>query len=270
MEKRGLETALVQFPRRLHDQDANLAAALDTLEKIERADIVSFSEVWMGAVVLEAPQVESLLAALAAAAARKHFMVLTGGLFMKRGDSVMDVCHIIGADGRVIGEQSKLFPSGAIGERVFCSGGEGLAVFECAGWRCAAAVCVDLFYPEIARELALAGVEVIFNPANIPALRNDMWHGLVRTRAAENTVFVAYVNNTNTTYMDGRAVAGESLIAGPTGDVIAVAGPEPVVLRATLDPGRIPDQRSRWPYLEDAKKLRATGEPDMRIIELTA
>jgi predicted amidohydrolase len=268
VSKRILNVALVQFPRLLHEQEANLERALGTLEEIAGADIVLFPEVWMGAAVHEPQDLENLLGGISAVAERKRFFVLTGGLFVNFGNYIADVCHIIGSDGRILGEQRKLFPSCAVGERIFCTGGDGLAVFECSGWKCGVVICVDLFYPEITRELALGGVELVFNPANIPAPRNDMWHGLARTRAAENTVFVAYANNTNSTYRDGRKVMGESMIAGPTGDIIASASSEPGILRAELDQGRIPDQRGRWPYLEDIKELRALGKPQIETREL--
>jgi len=248
-----LRAALIQANRRRFEQTANLEEALATLDALDGIDIAVFPEVWMGAVAHEEPELESLLAELCAAAKRKGFMILTGGLFVRRGDCVYDVCHVIGADGGIVCEQHKIFPSAAIGEREFCTGGGELAAFECAGMKCGVLVCVDLMYPELARRLALAGADVIFNPANIPEQRNDMWHGIVRTRAAENTVFVAYVNNTNSQYRDGRPVGGASLVAGPTGDVIAAADDSVTVIHATLDPWRIGDQRSRWPYLEDVR-----------------
>ncbi len=260
-----LKIAIVQFSRRRFEQDNNRRRALDTLSSITDADLVLFPEVWMGAVVLEPDEMESLIGDLSGAAAAGGFTLVTGGLFAKRGDLAMDVCHVIGPDGWVVCEQEKIFPSAAIGERAFCSGGGGLATFDCAGMKCAVLICVDIIYPELARRLALAGVQVILNPANIPAPRNDLWHGIVRTRAAENTVFVAYANNTDTQYADGRAVSGASLIAGPTGDVIAAAGPDATVIRAELDPWRIEDQRSRWPYLEDIKKIGTPDEPCMDI-----
>jgi predicted amidohydrolase len=267
MSGKVLKIGLIQFHRRRFDQAANRACALEMLDKIEDADIVSFPEVWMGAVAHEESELDSLLADLAAAAKQKNIMVLTGGLFVKRNDCVLDVCHVIGADGRIVCEQEKIFPSAAIGERSFCSGGCGMAMFECAGMKCGVLVCVDMIYPELARRMALAGVEVIFNPANIPEQRNDLWHSITRARAAENTVFVAYVNNTNTQYRDGRKVMGASLVAGPTGDVIAIADESVTTLYAALDPWRISDQRSRWPYLEDVAKINGPDGPCLDIRE---
>ena len=60
---------------------------------------------------------------------------------------------------------------------------------------------------------------------------------------------------------------GAEAVAGPTGDVIAAAGDEITVLRAELDPWRIGDQRSRWPYLEDVKKLNESESSCLDIRE---
>ncbi|MFA6451216.1 MAG: carbon-nitrogen hydrolase family protein [bacterium] len=267
MSENGLKIGLIQFHRRRFEQNENLERAFKTLESVEGADIVSFPEVWMGAVVHEEPELDSLLAELAGFAKHKGFMLITGGLFVRRGEAVMDVCHVIGADGRIVCEQQKIFPSAAIGERAFCSGGGGMSVFECAGMKCGVLICVDMIYPELARKLALSGAQTIFNPANIPEQRNDLWHSLTRARAAENTVFVAYVNNTNTQYRDGRRVMGASLVAGPTGDIIAAAGDEASILYATLNPWRIEDQRSRWPYLDDINRLNGPDGPCLNVRE---
>ena len=269
MSGKKLKIALIQFHRRRFDPDENRRRALETLAGIDGADLALFPEVWMGAVALEPEQIESLIGDLGGAAREMGCTVVTGGLFVRRADCVMDVCHVIGPDGRVVCEQEKIFPSQAIGERGFCTGGGGLKLFECAGMKCAVLVCVDMIYPELARRLALAGAQVILNPANIPEQRNALWHSIARARAAENTVFVAYANNTNTRYADGRAVMGASLIAGPTGDVVAAAGAEVTVLRAELDPWRIGDQRGRWPYLEDVKKIGTLDGPcvDVGVLE---
>jgi len=268
MSERKLRIALIQFDRRHRGVTESQTYALQALDGIEEIDIACFPEVWMGAVILEEEEIQVILEEFSAIAKQKRFTVLTGGLLVKHNDDVYDICHIIDKDKGFIGEQRKIFPSGAVGERYLLSGGEGLAVFTCAGVRCGVLVCVDLFYPELARELALANVEVIFNPANIPEQRNDLWHRLVRTRAAENTVFTAYVNNTNTHYMDGRPVQGQSLVSGPAGEIIASAGTPPTALCTNLEIATISRQRQRWPYVEDMRKIVHSNRSPYSIREL--
>lgn len=268
MSERTLRIALIQFDRCREGVTESRTLAIQILDRIKEIDIVCFPEVWMGAVILSEADVQVILEEFFAIAKQKQFMVLTGGLLVERNDKVYDICHIIDKDKGFIGEQRKIFPSRAVGERYLLSGGEGLAVFSCAGVRCGVLVCVDLFYPELMRELALAGVEVMFNPANIPEQRNDLWHRLVRTRAAENTVFSAYVNNTNTHYMDGRPVKGQSLVSGPSGEIITSAGEEPTTLHTHLEIGLLARQRQRWPYVEDIQKIVRSSKSPYAVREL--
>ncbi len=268
MSEQALRIALIQFDRSQPGVTESQTYALQALDEIEDVDLVCFPEVWMGAVILEEEDIRVILEELSAIAKQKQCMVLTGGLLVKHNDNIYDICHIIDKDKGFIGEQQKIFPSGAVGERHLLSRGESLVVFTCAGVRCGVLVCVDLFYPELARELALANVDVIFNPANIPQQRNDLWNRLVRIRAAENTVFMAYVNNTNTHYLDGRPVKGQSLVSGPSGEIIASGGEEPATLYSQLEIAMISRQRQRWPYVEDIRKIVRSNKFPYSIREL--
>jgi predicted amidohydrolase len=268
MSERNLRIALIQFDRVHEEVTESQFHALQVLERIEETDIVCFPEVWMGAVILEDSELRVILEEFSAVAKQKQFTVLTGGLLVKHNEYIYDICHIIDKDRGFIGEQRKIFPSGAVGERYLLSGGDELVAFTCAGVKCGVLVCVDLFYPELARELALADVEVIFNPANIPEQRNDLWHRLVRIRGAENTVFTAYVNNTNTHYMDGRPVRGQSLVSGPSSEIVSSTEEKPDILATNLDMAMITKQRQRWPYVEDIQKSVRSSSPTFPVREL--
>ena len=248
-----IDIALVQFRRDRFDKEANRGRMLELLAGVSGADIVCLPEVWMGALALDDEEMERLLEELGEMARGGGYTLLTGGLFVRRGGTVVDVCHVLGPDGAAAGEQLKLFPSGAVGEREYCTGGGRLEVFDAAGARFGVAVCVDVLYPEVVRALAMKGAQVVFNPANIPEERNPLWHSIVRTRAAENTVYTAYANNTGTEYADGRDVSGGSMTAGPDGSVLIAGGKEEEVVRAEIDPALIEEQRKRWRYLEDVR-----------------
>jgi predicted amidohydrolase len=116
-------------------------------------------------------------------------------------------------------------------------------------------ICVDAFYPELARSLALNNAHIIFNPSNIPQNRSELWKHISVTRAAENTVFYVFVNNTNTLYPDGRMVKGHSIVASPDGEVILEAGEEEKVSQIELDLNQIDSIRKRWRYLNDIRQL---------------
>ncbi len=251
-----LKVAMVQFSRDRFNSARNRERALEMLSGIRNVDVVCMPEVWMGAVIIEENELSTLLDDISAVAKENGMSIITGGLFIREDGWPADVCHLVGSDGVVAGRQQKIFPSGAVGERQYCRGGNKLQLFEIAGVKIGVAICVDMFYPEIIRAMALDGAEVVLNPSNIPEARIELWHSLVRTRAAENTIHTIFVNNTNTEYADGRKVMGESLAAGPDGINTVALDKDECIHIIEVDISQIYRQRKRWVYLEDIRGMK--------------
>ena len=251
-----LRIALVQFGRDRDNKPKNVERMLSILPAIKNVDVVCLSEAWTGGaeLFLEEKERESLLSSLCQIAAENNYNLLTGGLFNRRGKKIFDTCHIINRDGKVTGFYDKRFPSRAFDERELISPGNVSSVFKIDDVKIGITICVDAFYPELARNLALKGACIIFNPSNIPGNRSELWEHLSVTRAAENTVFYVYVNNTNTLYPDGRMVKGYSLVAAPDGEIILEAGEKENVFQSELDLSRINKIRERWQYLDDIRQ----------------
>lgn len=104
-------------------------------------------------------------------------------------------------------------------------------VVDVAGFRVGLMTCYDLRFPELARALVDRGAEVLVVPAAWLAgpLKVDHWRTLVRARAIENTAWVLAVGQPAPRY------TGHSLVVDPMGEVLAEAGEEPGVVRATLE-----------------------------------
>jgi len=247
-----LKIAVVQLQRK-QNKEGNFRQVVDLVEKIE-ADVILLPENWLGKEVLPFGCYLSLVREIAAVLSPDTLLaagaqyVEDGGRYFSRGvfasrKSQKYICY------------EKHFPSQAVGERGRLQSGKLLPVIEHAGWKMAAVVCVDLFYPEIVRRLALQGCQLILNPVSIPADRLSLWQSLGLVRAAENTIFVVTANNTGSAYLDGREIAGGSFVALPNGCLGAVAGKEKEVLVFELDQELIAETRKRWPYLEDARIL---------------
>jgi len=251
-----LRTALVQFGRDDSNQPKNIDHMLSILSEIKNVDIVCLPEAWTGrGLFLEEKECESLLSSLCQLAAKNGYNLLTGALFNRRGEKIFDTCHVISRNGKVIGFCDKRFPSTAFNEREFTSPGNVSPVFKVNNVHVGVLICVDALYPELARSLALNNAHIIFNPSNIPKNRSELWKHISATRAAENTVFYAFVNNTNTLYPDGRMVKGHSIVAAPDGEVILEAGEEEKVFQTELDLNQIDKIRKRWQYLNDIRQL---------------
>ena len=267
--RRGtLRVAVIQFHRERGKPEDNLRRMNTLLPEITDADIVLMPEAWNGPQPISQAELGDLLAAWGDIAAKQHYTLLTGGLFVQIGDGkVSDVCHVIGPDGALLGQTEKIFPSAPVGERKYMVHGRHLPVYEAGGVRFGVVICVDVFYPELVRSLALRGAEVVFNPANIVHSRLPLWHRLIQVRAAENTIFTVFCTNTGTTYPDDRRVLGHSAASAPYGELCFEAGPAPGVYRIELDmtvPARL---RARWPYLSDIRSIADCGSETVRFNE---
>jgi predicted amidohydrolase len=124
-------------------------------------------------------------------------------------------------------------------------------VIEVAGWQVGLLTCYDLRFPELARDLASAGAEVLVVPAAwVPgrtpaehARKLDHWRTLVRARAIENVAWVVAVGQPAPHY------TGHSLVVDPNGSVVAEAGADVAELSAVLQRSVLADARSTNPSL---------------------
>ena len=145
----------------------------------------------------------------------------------------------------------KVFPSMAVGERGRIRAGRLLRPIEVNGWRIACVVCVDIFYPEIARFHTINGAEVIYNPASITSDRVGLWRSVLLTRAAENTVYTVGVNGVGNVYPDGRITLGGSAVFAPNGVMIGSHGMIEGIRFFSISRELIERIRERWAFHRD-------------------
>jgi len=121
--------------------------------------------------------------------------------------------------------------------------------FELAGLTVGLLTCYDLRFPELARGLVDRGADVLVVPAAWVAgpRKVDHWLTLARARAVENTVYVVAAGQ------PGPRYTGHSVVVDPLGDVLAEAGTEPELLRATLDPAGVAEARRTNPSLANRR-----------------
>lgn len=250
-----MRIALVQPARDRLDRAKNFQTVTRLLAEIRDVDLVCLPENWAGVVIFTEAELSETLTLLGRYAQKGRYTLLTGSLIVAREDSRIALGHVISPDGAVIGYTEKIFPSNAVGERAFLRFGERLPIFETPKLRFGVAICVDLFYPELIRSLAQRDIQILFNPSNIPENRIELWRSLLCARAAENTIFVAFANNTKSSYPDDRPVSGHSMVVSPRGDVLFEADDAEGVYVVDIDLTQIAEARKRWPYLADSASI---------------
>ena len=110
-------------------------------------------------------------------------------------------------------------------------------------------ICYDLRFPQLYRDLALEGAEILLVPAAFTKKTGEAhWHILNRARAIENGSFVVAPCAVGTVQGGGESY-GHSLIVGPWGDVRADGGTLRGVVHAAVDLDEIAQSRQRIPSL---------------------
>lgn len=111
-------------------------------------------------------------------------------------------------------------------------------------------VCYELRFPELARMLALDGVEVILLPSAWIAgpLKEAHWATLIAARAIENTIFVAAADQT------GDTRVGCSRLVDPLGVIVASGGATEGLIFGDVDCDRIAQVRETLPSLRQRRE----------------
>ncbi|MCP5037684.1 MAG: carbon-nitrogen hydrolase family protein [Rhodobacteraceae bacterium] len=127
-------------------------------------------------------------------------------------------------------------------------------------------VCYDLRFPNLYRELAQAGAEIICAPAAFVQKTGEAhWHVLNRCRAIENGAFIispCAIGN----IPGGGASYGHSLVVDPWGKILADGGEQPGMVRASIDLDLVAQTRARIPSLEHDRTYKLAKKPKNRSV----
>jgi deaminated glutathione amidase len=122
-------------------------------------------------------------------------------------------------------------------------------LLQVAGVTVGLMTCYDLRFPELARELARRGAELLVVPSAWVAgpAKVDHWRTLLKARAIENTVYVAAAGQPAPRY------CGHSMVVAPTGEVLVELGDGETVARASVDPDVLARTRATNPSLANRR-----------------
>ena len=160
---------------------------------------------------------------------------------------------VIGPDGAIVATYRKVHlfdvnvPDAIVHrESDVITPGEEIVVASLEEFSLGLSICFDVRFPEMYRNLALAGAEVIAVPAAFNALTGRAhWELLVRSRAIENHSFIVAAAQVGTT-AEGIATYGHSLVVNPWGEILGEATTDkPEVVTATLDMSEVARRRAQ-------------------------
>jgi predicted amidohydrolase len=131
--------------------------------------------------------------------------------------------------------------------------GEEVVTADVEGHTVGLSICYDLRFPELYRELALRGAEIVFVPAAFTLYTGkDHWTTLLRARAIENQCFVVAAGQIGA-HEPNMSCYGRSTIIDPWGTVLVQAPDGVGIADAELDLDRVAQIRRQLPSLANRR-----------------
>lgn len=248
--------ALVQIDVALGQPEANRTKARRLVEGLPPAvDVAVLPELWTTGYALEsipalAEPDDGPTATLMARLAREgRVNLVAGSLATAAAGRFFNQAYAFDRAGHTVATYRKVHLFRPMGEDGTFAPGDRFAPFTFDGVACGLLICYDLRFPEAARSLALAGVRVLFVPAQWPLSRLEHWRALLVARAIENQCFAIGVNAVGE--RRGEVFAGHSMVVDPWGRVVAEADGEEGITLATIDLAEVDRVRAAFSALSD-------------------
>jgi predicted amidohydrolase len=170
---------------------------------------------------------------------------------------VFDSANLVGPEGVVATYRKRNLVGTTLEHIVFTSGTE-QQIVEAGGLRVSLAVCWDVGFPEMAREAAVGGADLILVPADWRAPWGFQYDLSCAARALDNGVYVASANQSGAYPEASFATPGH--VYGPDGTRVSLSsGPASI---GTVDPAT----SLRWRAYYDNTLVKGVGEETLEIV----
>lgn len=211
-----------------------------------------------------------VLAAVRAAAAEHGVWVALGSLAVLREDGRWaNRSLLVDGQGQIAARYDKIHMFDvqlATGETwresAAYAPGEQVVTAQTPAGRLGLAICYDVRFPALFKELGQQACDLIAIPAAFTMPTGQAhWHLLQRARAVEASAYVVAAAQAGT-HQDGRQTYGHSLVIDPWGEVLLDLGGEgPALGFAEIDPARIAEVRAQLPSLANRRPIpRSAGQ----------
>lgn len=203
-DDKNLRVALCQIRCSLGNKEENIAKMKNVLEK-HPADLYIFPELFLtGYMVrdevyrLSEPLGGSSFQA-AAELSRQHSVSIVFGAAVNDDMSgvVRNSAVAVHSDGRIERyDKIHLANFGPFEEGLYFTPGESLKIIEVCGFKFGLIICYDIFFPELVKSYAAAGVDAVICISASPVTSKSSFETVMPARAVENAIYMIYVNQT--------------------------------------------------------------------------
>lgn len=194
--------------------------------------------------------------------AQRHKVWIVGGtipiIIEDNPEKVFAACLLLNDQGECVARYNKIhmfdvsLQSGreTYSESKTTKSGDNIVVVQTPFGKLGLAVCYDLRFPELFREMQKQGVEIIVLPAAFTYVTGSMhWEVLVRARAIENLSYMVTACQTGI-HPNHRKTFGHSMIVNPWGEILAMLPDSVGVITANLDLKELRQIRNEFPALD--------------------
>ncbi len=236
---------------------------------MSETDILDVAEVWADNDAESRGPVQEFLSSVA----KEEKIWIVGGTIPLKGsecaeltdikpnEKILSACLLLNSDGEVVARYDKIHlfdvdlgeQGGAYNESAFTEAGDKVVVVDTPFGKLGIAICYDLRFPELFRDMVSHGMEVLCLVSSFTALTGKAhWEVLNRARAIENLCFV--VSSAQGGYhVNGRETYGDSMVIDPWGGIIDRLASGSGFAMADIDAAHVQKIRKNFPALEHIK-----------------
>lgn len=183
--------------------------------------------------------------------ARQTAIALVYGYAERAESGIYNSAAFIDETGTLLGNYRKVHLFGTEEQRIF-QAGDNVLVIPYAGFTIGLLICYDIEFPEFVRMAVLRGADFLAVPTALTPPYHEIPTTIVRARAYENQIFVAYCDRVGVerdlTYI------GLSGIVGPDGkDMVRAGEDDETLISADLDYNRYKKSRDANTYIRDRR-----------------
>jgi len=197
------------------------------------------------------------VAALQELCLEKNIYLIAGSIPELEKDNIYNTSYIINPKGEIINKYRKthLFDVNIKNgirfvESAVITKGDKVIVVETEYCRIGICICYDIRFPELFRNMALAGAKLIFVPAAFSKTTGPShWELLFRARSIDNQLYMAGISPARECEGSYKPYAN-SIITNPWGEVISIAGEEEEIIYGDIDLEYLDNVRKELPVLE--------------------
>lgn len=252
--------SLIQMDIKTAQVEENLCKAARLIEKaIKRgSDYIALPEMWATGFAYEnlsslaKNYFDEILSFLTGHAKESGAYIIGGSIPENVDGKIYNTCFVVSPDGKIAGKYSKVHAFSPFGEDKHFSGGKAASPVKTSYAKIGVSICYDLRFPELARKLALEGMELFFLPAQFPVIRETHWNVLLQARAIENAVFAFGCNRVGSDKK--HEYGGGSMIVSPWGEILEKGSSdkeEPIT--AEIDLKKVAEARELIPIYKDRR-----------------